>query len=478
MLKIKLKDLLVKFLASKGFIVKEHFLHQFEKILHEVYPTERVLRNFTRILENDYYIPIYLEQQSYLLKYLEVILKISAFSNYLTDVVVRNPEFLTRFLSSGELHKNFLFEDFSQELDQQISIYKSYDKKLSAIRRFKRLHLLRIGLRDILNICELKQTMLEYSYLTQTILDKIYSIAFEINKAQTTLRKIPDYVLISLGKLGGLELNFSSDVDLICIYDNIDDKYSSNILEFYDKVVKNFIQICADTQDGSPLYRIDFRLRPDGKFSPLARSISYYQIYYESYGRDWERQMLLRMNYVSGNRDLFNRFYKSVENFVFPRSLLISPQVLIHRFRKIYLENLENDFETKDLNLKHFLGGIRDVEFSVQALQLLNGGKFRKLRTPNTINAIEKLVELKLIDATSGENLINSYKFLRKIENFIQLMDDRQLHTIPQDDDKFLNLVKYLGLKNSIQFNNKLKSVREFVQNFSKKFLRLKTQLR
>lgn len=475
MLKKELKNFLKNFISTKIPINEKEFSKKLNVLINEIFTTPRVITNLKRILENDYYLSIYLEDLDYLLQYLEIIIKISAFSNYLTDVMVRNPEFLTRFLSSGELHKDFTYDDFSDELEKQISIYKSCDKKFDAVRRFKRLHLLRIGIRDILNLCEIEQTMLEYSFLTKAILNKVFVLSIEIQKINSSLKNIPYYTLISLGKLGGLELNFSSDVDLICVYDNPNEKNSSDVLEFYDKVVKNFIRVCSDTKDGSSLYRIDFRLRPDGKYSPLARSISYYQIYYETYGRDWERQMLLKMNFVSGDKILFDKFFNSLQNFVFPRSFIVPPQIFIQRFRKIYLDNLNEVNQTNNLNLKHFRGGIRDLEFSVQALQLLNGGRFNELRSPNTIKTIRKLVDLNLIEKQTGENLIHAYKFLRRIENFIQLMDDRQLHSLPQDQDRLKNLIKYCGIKNATEFNRKLKSVRKTITDFSNKVFETKS---
>lgn len=465
----ELKEFLIDFISTKIPVNEKEFSKKLDVLINEIFPTPRAITNLKRILESDYYLSIYLEDLDYLFQYLEIIIKISAFSNYLTDVMVRNPEFLTRFLSSGEFHKDFNYDDFSDELEKQISIYKSFEKKFDAIRRFKRLHLLRIGIRDILNLCEIEQTMLEYSFLTKAILNKVFVLSIEIQKINSSLKNIPDYILISLGKLGGLELNFSSDVDLICVYDNPDESNSSEVLEFYDKVAKDFIRVCSDTKDGSSLYRIDFRLRPDGKYSPLARSISYYQIYYETYGRDWERQMLLKMNFVSGNKILFDKFYKSLQNFVFPRSFIVPPQIFIQRFRKIYLDNLNDSNQTNNMNLKHFKGGIRDLEFSVQALQLLNGGRFNELRSSNTINTIRKLVDFNLIENQTGENLINAYKFLRRIENFIQLMDDRQLHSLPQDQDRFQNLIKYCGIKNATEFNRKLKFVRKTITDFSNK---------
>ncbi len=463
MLKNELKNYLIK-LSANYFSEAEQkkFLKSIDKILRSIFVSDRVLNNFKRIKENDYYQSVYAEKLESFLIYIEVILKISAYSNYLTDIIVRNPEFLTRFLSSDELQKNFSYDLYKEELNSQLQIFKSTEKKLQAIRRFKRMQVLRIGLRDILQLCDIEQSMAEYSNLTKAILESVFELSLKLNIEKSRLNSIPDYVLISLGKFGGNELNYSSDVDLICVYDNPPEKDNSNVLEFYDKVIKDFIQICSEQKDGSSLYRIDFRLRPDGKYSPLARSISYYQIYYETYGRDWERQMLLKMNYCAGSKELYAKFYSMLQNFIYPRTFFEPPQSFVKKFRDIQKEKFDEESLSK--NLKHFSGGIRDVEFSIQVMQLLYGGHFKELRTSNTIEAIINLHKKGLIQQKSAKEIIDAYKFLRRIENFIQLMDDRQTHYIPDDEDKFLNLIKFLGLSSKLEFNKKLNQVRKIVK--------------
>ncbi|MEJ5304570.1 MAG: DUF294 nucleotidyltransferase-like domain-containing protein [Ignavibacteria bacterium] len=465
MLKKELKKYLLELSARYFSSGKEKLIAQnIDKLLDSIFVSQRVINNLKRISESDYYKSVYAEKVESFLIYLEVILKISAYSNYLTDIVVRNPEFLTRFLSSDELQRNFSSEDYSDELKSQLQIFKSFEKKIDAIRRFKRMHILRIGLRDILRLCDIEQSMLEYSELTRTILENVFELVLYQQKQKTNLVTIPEYTLIALGKFGGNELNYSSDVDLICVYDNPEEKFNSEVLEFYDKVIKDFIQVCSELKDGSSLYRIDFRLRPDGKYSPLARSLAYYQIYYETYGRDWERQMLLKMNYCAGSKKLFDKFYSMLQNFVYPRTLFEPPQSFVKKFREIQKEKFDQESLSK--NLKHFEGGIRDVEFSIQVIQLLRGGKLVELRTPNTIEAIQMLQKNKLIQPKQARELIDAYKFLRRIENFIQLMDDRQTHSIPDDEDKLQNLIKFLGFKSISEFNKKLDQTRKLVREY------------
>lgn len=465
-----LKKQLIDYLVnrfSKILIEKELeiFIGEITPLLEEVFFSERTYLNLSRIIENDYFISAYAENLPLLKFYIEVIIKISAFSNYLTDIVVRNPEFLSRFINSGELYTNFFESIFENELNSTINAFKTFNKKIDAIKRFKRLHTLRIGLRDILNLTDIENTMLEYSLLTRAILDRVFNLVINNIKENEPEREIPEYCLVSLGKLGGLELNFSSDVDLMCFYDDNENKPEN--LELFDSIVKKFIDVCSNPTNEGYLYRIDFRLRPDGKYSPLARSITYYQIYYESYGSDWERQMLLKMNFLSGSKDLYEKFQKFVHSFIFHGVFFDSPKVFIKKFRNIYQNISSTDPTDNKINIKHFSGGIRDVEFSVQVLQLLNGKKINDLRTPNTINALKQLAKYKLITEKESQKLVKSYKFLRRVENFIQLMDDRQIHTLPADNEKIANLTKFLGFGESRQFYSQLDFTRKIIKNFA-----------
>ncbi len=465
-LKKQLIDYLIshfsKILSDKEL---EIFTGDITPVLDEVFVSPRTLLNFSRIIQNDYFINSYAENLPLLKFYVEVIIMISAFSNYLTDIVVRNPEFLSRFIGSGELYTDFNEPIFEKELDSTTNAFRTFNKKIDAIKRFKRLHTLRIGLRDILNLTNIENTMFEYSLLTSSILDRVFKLVINSIKENKPDREIPEYCLVSLGKLGGLELNFSSDVDLMCFYDDNENKPEN--LELFYTIVKKFIDVCSNPTNEGYLYRVDFRLRPDGKYSPLARSMTYYQIYYESYGSDWEKQMLLKMNFVSGSKVLFERFQKFVHSFIFHGVFFDSPKVFVKRFRNIYQNIITADSTDDKMNIKHFSGGIRDVEFSIQVLQLLNGKKINDLRTPNTINAIKQLARYKLISEKESKRLIDSYKFLRRVENFIQLMDDRQIHALPKDNEKIVNLTRFLGLRKSKQFYSQLEFTRKIIKNFA-----------
>ncbi|MBM4176327.1 MAG: hypothetical protein FJ213_09170 [Ignavibacteria bacterium] len=434
-----------------------------EKEFAEEYLSVRILNNFRRIIESDYYFSNYLQDTKSFQIYFDVVLKTASFSNYLTDIVVRNPEYLSWCLSSNTLYEDLIYNKLTKELSEVISTFTSFERKVNALIRFKRRILLKIGLRDILGIADITKIVFEYSMLSRVLLNSALAIAINSTLQKFEIKKLPtSYSLVALGKLGGNELNYSSDVDLMFFYDkeiSLSNKLTSS--EIFELAIKTFIDICSNQREEGYLFRTDFRLRPDGKYSPLCRSLDYYLLYYESRGREWERQMLLKSDFIGGDENLFLKFNERIQNFVYPRSLFTSPREVIKKFKESYSGS--NDQEK---NIKHFPGGIRDIEFSVQALQLLNGGINPTVRTSNTLSAIEKLTEMNFISLQNFKKLTSAYKFFRIIENYLQLMNDKQSHTLPNDKESVQSLIHFLGLKNKNAFESKLQRHRNNVNKF------------
>lgn len=463
-----MKKKLIKIVSDKlQFSLSPDKLSSFINSIDHIYSAEflsdRIVLNLHRILDADHYFSNYLHELKSFQIYFEVIYKIAAFSNYLTDIVVRNPEYLSWCLTTKTLYEDFSSESITNELSDVVSTFKSFERQIKSLIRFKRRFLLKIGLRDIFGIADIEKTMFEYSILTRAIIKTALDLAIDNNKTKFEIDKISvDHCLIALGKLGGNELNYSSDVDLIYFYEKKPQLSKKiNTLDFFENVLKTFIDICSSQREEGYLYRTDFRLRPDGKYSPLCRSLDYYLVYYESRGREWERQMLLKSDLICGSTKLYSKFIDSIQNFVFPRSLLASPRDVIYKFKENYLAILD-----PEKNIKHFKGGIRDIEFSIQALQLLNGGNNPELRTPNTLHAISKLSELNFITSQNSKRLSSAYKFLRRIENYLQLMDDKQKHELPDDKESYRNLVHFMKFGERKKFDKELTTHRHNVKSF------------
>ncbi|MCK9281816.1 MAG: nucleotidyltransferase domain-containing protein [Melioribacteraceae bacterium] len=393
--------------------------------------------------------------------HLEIICAISSNSNYLSDIVVRNPEYLYQLFDDNIMSQNLDYLKCKEELITGINKFKFLETKLNSIRNFKRRYILRIGTADILGITSLKTTTNELSILANAILSTLFELSIkEVREKYSISYDLNNYALCSLGKLGGNELNYSSDADFILFYENKEDEIlPKNMEELLSEAAINFIKYSSEITAKGFVYRVDFRLRPDGKNSSLSGSINDYLRYYESRGEDWERQMLIKINFCSGDEQLYNRFINYIYRFIYPASFTQSP---INQIKKMK-ENIERRLQAED-NVKLFSGGIRDIEFSVQALQMINGGNNIELRSSNTLEAINLLTGYKILSIHEAEIYTAAYIFYRRIEHFLQLMNNNQTHLIPSEGDILEKLARYTGNMNSVDFKNKLSERRKEVR--------------
>ncbi len=382
--------------------------------------------------------------------YVEVLISIAVNSNYLTDILVRNPEYFYWIVNPSNLNKNLNEDELKKDLSQNINSYKSLNAKLNFLRSQKRKEILRVGAKDILGINDLKTITEELSILARSITSLLFSTCYiEVLRKYNLQMDENSYCLIALGKLGGNELNYSSDIDLIIFYDdNISLNNKKSFQEILIEAIYLFIESATAITSLGYIFRVDFRLRPDGRTSVLTRSLHEYLNYYESRGEDWERQMLIKAGFVSGSRVLFDNFINYLQPFIYPSTFSISP---LEQIKKLKI-NIEKNLKDEE-NIKLIPGGIRDIEFSVQALQLLNGGKLKKIRTNNTLEAISYLKETELLNEGETDAFYNSYIFYRKIEHYLQLMNDTQTHSIPSEGEILEKLSSYLGFKSSKYFN-------------------------
>jgi glutamate-ammonia-ligase adenylyltransferase len=452
----KVTKQLIEFIfeESEGFLSSGELDELFSRIEMEAnkyYFTDSSESNLIRIIGAQYDSPTFLKE---LLKYplhIEVLIAIAANSNYLTDIAVRNPQYLYLIFNPSFLSRRIQYNEIDEEIKNGVKNYKTYDSKVNFLKLLKRRYILKIGISDILGEFDLKEITRQLSILANAITANLFSISLsEILQRYNTDKTINNYCLASLGKLGGNELNYSSDIDLILFYD----ENKSEIPEFEEiltKATELFIKSSTERTDKGYLYRVDFRLRPEGKNSPLYGTLGDYIRYYESRGEDWERQMLIKLSFTAGNQELFNKFQDYIEHYVYPASFSASPLYQIQRIKSQIEKTLK-----KETNIKLTVGGIRDIEFSVQALQLVNGGKIQELREVNTLNAIEKLEANELLSREEASVMRDAYMFYRKIEHYLQLMNDTQTHEIPANQESAAKLAVFLGFQNREDFKREL----------------------
>lgn len=381
----------------------------------------------------------------------EVVTSIAANSNYLTDIVSINPEYLYQVFDQEYLSLDVKDSILKKEISGSLDRLKSQQAKINYLRQFKKRILLKIGLADILRLMDITNVTSQLSTLARTLTLSLFEVCYQeiVNKYNLQYSINSSYCLCSLGKLGGNELNYSSDVDLLLFYDA--NEFYESINKEYQEILSEaallFIKSSSEISEKGYIYRIDFRLRPDGKYSQICKSLTDYTKYYELRGEDWERQMLIKLDIVGGSVSLFNNFRSFVTPLIYPAHFSSSVKERIRKMKN----NIETQNRGKE-NVKLFRGGIRDIEFSVQALQLIHGGKLPRLRTGNTLEGISMLTEEKLLSKKEKKNLTDAYNFYRRTEHFLQLMNDTQTHLLPEDE----NLLKKLSLFNGF------KSIKDF----------------
>lgn len=447
----------------------EKILVQLEKETSKFYFTPSSEANLIRIFSSIYDRAAFFQEISKFPHHGEILIAISACSNYLTDIVVRNPEYLYQIFDQEYLSQKLGYDFFINEVDG-IRRFKSFNSKLNFLRQFKKRLILKIGLADILGMNELLSITEQLSFLAKSINSKLFEICYQEILNKYNLEALDKkYCICSLGKLGGNELNYSSDVDLILFYD-FNEIIKENNKEYHEILTEAallFIKSSTEITDRGYIYRIDFRLRPDGKYSPLCKSMSDYAKYYETRGEDWERQMLIKMNFLCGNESLYNQFNKFIQPYVYPSSFSSSVKDKIKQMKlNIERQNVEKE------NVKTFTGGIRDIEFGVQALQLINGGKIKSLRAGNTLKAISLLTEQKLLKRNESKILSEAYVFYRRIEHFLQLMNDTQTHIITDNKELLNKLTVILKIRTVEEFREKLKRYRIQVRSIYETILK------
>lgn len=386
---------------------------------------------------------------------MDVLTRIVASSQYFADILVRDPELFRWLTASDSLVAPRSTNDLHAEVKRTMSLFQKPERKLDALKRLYRREVLRIGTRDILGEADLPAATAELSLLADMLVDAACTLAHEQLADRYPRKPGTPYAVIGLGKLGGKELNYSSDIDLIFVYEDegeLEDAtgrtrtYHEYFNAFVERMVVNLTQSTAEGH----LYRVDLRLRPESGAGPLARSMQSYLLYYESRGELWERQMLIKARPVAGDPMFGNRFIVHLEPFVYPRTFFEDPKSSIARIKA----RIEAELAGEE-NVKLRAGGIRDIEFIVQALQLLNGGKNKAIRSRNTLHAIGQLHKARLLADEERSALTEAYVFFRTVEHRLQMMLNTQTHALPGDDHSLRILARKTGLRSVDEFRAK-----------------------
>jgi glutamate-ammonia-ligase adenylyltransferase len=340
---------------------------------------------------------------------------------------------------------------------------------MSALRRERRRALARIAIRDIGGRASTVETLSDLSALADAAIRAATHHAVRLVAARFGYPRYPDgrvmpLVVIGMGKLGGGELNFSSDIDLIFLYPEggeTDGRRPVDHFEYYTRLGQKVIQLLdAPTVDGF-VYRVDMRLRPFGDSGPLVASFAALEDYLQQHGRDWERYAWVKARAITGVDAYTEVFDDVVRPFVFRRYLDFGVFESLREMKAM----LQREVQRRELadHVKLGSGGIREVEFIVQSLQLIRGGGDPRLRVPGLLSVLPRLAERKLLPEDSAVLLRHAYLYLRQVENRLQMYADEQTHSLPSDSLRRARLLAGLGLEHWSQLQSALAIERAFV---------------
>jgi len=381
---------------------------------------------------------------------LPTLLQILSTSQHLSDVLVADPQSLDLLrMTEG---RAFARQAVVDELASEVAVLEDDEAVLRSLRRFKRREMLRISYGDIVRQQSLRTVTLQISYLADAIVEAALGAAWRNVGADRGIplgpqRRPARFVVLGMGKLGGLELNYSSDVDLILLYDvdgQTDGRRAITNAEFFDRLARELVRLLAETTELGAAYRVDLRLRPEGDQSPIVRTVASAQHYYDVRGRTWERQAYLKARPVAGDLELGNEFLRQLSPWIYRRYLSRADISEIKALKRRIEQRAEQDgADARDV--KTGRGGIRDVEFVIQFLQLLHGADMPAVRTGNTLEAIARLADVGCLTNQERTLLEANYSFLRKIEHRLQIMFDLQTHVLPNVPDELRKLALRMG---------------------------------
>src|SRR5437773_3858875 len=394
------------------------------------------------------------------------LLHLLAVSSICATRLTRNPETLLWFAQpevclASRGHAEMLAELHALASDSGI------DNNFGTLRFWKGREMTRVAVRELAAVAPLEETTGELSQIAEICLRRVFEF-WDAELRQRHGSPRAEFAIRALGKLGGCELNHSSDVDLLFLYSE-EGQLTPHISyhQFFNRLGNKILETFSMPDPAGSLFRIDLRLRPEGSAGPLARSLESMENYYAGFGETWERIALIKARGIAGSRELAYDFLRLHQPFIYPKSatpdLLEEIANIKHRIERDVVgpEKLERD-------VKLGRGGIRDIEFIVQTLQLIHGARNPFLQESSMLKALRALRELDLLPRDEVLGLDNAYRFLRRVEHRLQIEAEQQTHTVPDEPDPLSRLAHSLRFASASDFTaalyNRMGSVRPIFQ--------------
>jgi glutamine synthetase adenylyltransferase len=416
------------------------------------------------------------------------VLTLAAYSPLLSTTLLQNPDYLWWLNRKRRAPAVRTKDELLEALGRFMLTHSQIDLH-TQLARFRRRELLRIFLGDIRRLATIAEITEDISNLADAILETALRAARqEMDNRSGSPQMIDDkgrkttaeFCIVSLGKLGSHELNYSSDIDLLFLYSAEGETSGGGThgsvtnREYFVKLGETVTRIVGKQVGEGAAYRIDMRLRPHGRVGPLAISVADAVRYYESDARDWERQVLIRSRASAGEARVYRDFFDGVQDTIYKTPVDVVEGTSV----RAALENVRQSKQLIDreqkpergLNVKLGRGGIREIEFIAQALQLAYGGSDRWLRVSHTLISLSRLADRRLITESELTELFNAYEFLRRLEHVLQMENGLQTHTVPEEAGRRELVARRMRCSDRGSFDVELESHRE---NVHRVFLRV-----
>lgn len=404
------------------------------------------------------------------------VLTLAAFSPLLAATIMQNPAYLSWLARKRKESSVRSTEELLESL-AQFSLTNSTLEPQVLFARFRRRELLRIFLRDIRRLATVPEITEEISNLADAILTSALEHARrEIDNRYGRPQVIDnkgrqaaaEFCIAALGKLGSRELNYSSDIDLIFIYSDEGEttggtRGSVTNREYFIKLAEHIVKLTGDRGGEGAAYRVDLRLRPHGSLGTLALSVADMIRYYKTEARAWERQVMIRSRGCAGDVSLFRNFFDNIVELVFLKDESVGSALANVRRSKELIDKEQSS--ASGYNVKLGRGGIREIEFIAQALQLAYGGVDRWLRHPHTLVSLSRLADRQHLSEAELTGLSAAYEFLRRTEHILQMENGLQTHTLPDDSLKRSLVARRVEFASGGNFESDLQHHAKFVQS-------------
>ena len=391
---------------------------------------------------------------------LQILTRLLGASPFLSEILVRNPENLHWLQRELDRPPPDLV-DYRAKLEALLEADLDPEPRLDALKRLKRREMLRIAGRDLMGKDTLRSATEQLSNLADIVAEASIRIVRAHMGAATGDDPNGLFAVIGMGKLGGRELNYSSDIDLIYVYE-ADDADDARAHERFQKLGRRVTTVLSEHTDEGYLYRVDLRLRPMGKRGNVVYSLAQCAQYYESWGETFERFALIKARPVAGDLELGRRFVEMVQPFVYRKYLDHAAIEELARYKARADRGYARHAAT-DRNVKLGRGGIREIELFTQVFQLIYGGRHPELQDANTLSALEKVHQRGFVDQEVVVDLNRAYEFLRTVEHRLQVVEEGQTHTLPRADLELQVTARWMSLATAAELTTALDAHRDRV---------------